>query len=87
MGAAKNVPYLFLTTSGNYIRDKAMPTDDDPNRQAGAFIEVTPALIEATARLLEDSFDAAPSHARSVALLIFNRPEADEVVCPGDVRP
>jgi len=39
--------------------------------QAGAEIEVTPAMIAEASQVLEDSFDAAPSRARIVAEFLF----------------
>lgn len=40
------------------------------NRQAGAF-EITEAMIATAAQVLEDSFDAAPLHARATAKLLL----------------
>jgi hypothetical protein len=48
---------MFLTASGNYIREKANPMSDDSLRQAGAIeIEITPAMERAGRESLLDAF-------------------------------
>lgn len=52
----------FLTPTGSYIRDKAVKTMDDSNRQAGAISsEVSEAMKRAGALALEAALDAEAS--------------------------